>query len=218
MVEEMPFWLHAVAELPQFLRDSEAAGLTEEERTVIVEAIAANPQQGDAIRGSGGLRKVRFAAWGKGQKRRISSHNCLLWARRPRVSRRSSHKTGSGQFQRGGNCRLSKTDKRNRTILATEKWMTKAAHRIMQGLREAAAHARGEKVPGLKLHIPRVVNVSAVRRRTGLSQTAFSRQIGVSPGTLRNWEQGRRAPEGPARVLLAMLSRNPRIVEETLGE
>jgi putative transcriptional regulator len=96
--------------------------------------------------------------------------------------------------------------------------MTKAAHRIMQGLREAAAHARGEKVPGLKLHIPRVVNVSAVRRRTGLSQAAFSRQIGVSPGTLRNWEQGRRAPEGPARVLLAMLSRNPRIVEETLGE
>jgi len=84
--------------------------------------------------------------------------------------------------------------------------MTKAAHRIMQGLREAAAHARGEKVPGLNLHIPRVVNVSAVRRRTGLSQAAFSRQIGVSPGTLRNWEQGRRAPEGPARVLLAMLS------------
>jgi putative transcriptional regulator len=46
----------------------------------------------------------------------------------------------------------------------------------------------------------------------------FSRQIGVSLGTLRNWEQGRRAPEGRARVLLAMLSGNPRIVEETLGE
>jgi len=95
--------------------------------------------------------------------------------------------------------------------------MTKAAYRIMQGLREAAAHARGKKVPGLKIHIPDVVNVSAVRRRTGLSQAAFSREIGVSPATLRNWEQGRRAPEGPARVLLAMLSRNPRIVKETLG-
>jgi hypothetical protein len=71
----MPFSLHAVADLPQFLRDSEAADLTEEERTGTVEAIAANPQQGDAIRGSDGLRKVRFAARGKGQKRRISSHN-----------------------------------------------------------------------------------------------------------------------------------------------
>ena len=95
--------------------------------------------------------------------------------------------------------------------------MSKTANRIMQGLREATAHARGEKVPGLKLHTARFVNVSAVRRKTGLSQAAFSRKIGVSPGTLRNWEQGRRAPEGPARVLLAMLSRNPRIVEETLG-
>jgi putative transcriptional regulator len=95
--------------------------------------------------------------------------------------------------------------------------MKKAADRIIQGLREAAAHARGDAVAGLRLHIPRTVNVFAVRRRTGLSQAAFSRRIGVSPGTLRNWEQGRRRPDGPARVLLALLERNPRIVEDTLG-
>ena len=96
--------------------------------------------------------------------------------------------------------------------------MTKAADRVLQGLREAAAHARGAKVPGLKVHVPRTVDVYAIRRRTGLSQEVFSRRIGVSPGTLRNWEQGRRAPDGPARVLLAMLARNPTIVEETLGQ
>jgi putative transcriptional regulator len=96
--------------------------------------------------------------------------------------------------------------------------MTKAAERILQGLREAAAHAGGEKVPGLKIHVPRRVNVHAIRRRTGLSQAVFSRRIGVSTGTLRNWEQGRRMPDGPARVLLAMLACNPRIVEETLGK
>lgn len=95
--------------------------------------------------------------------------------------------------------------------------MSKTAERILQGLREAAAHARGEKVPGLKLHVPRTVDVYAIRRRTGLSQADFSRRIGVSPGTLRNWEQRRRTPDGPARVLLAMLARNPRIVEETLA-
>jgi putative transcriptional regulator len=67
------------------------------------------------------------------------------------------------------------------------------------------------------LHIPEKVDVAAVRGRTGLSQWAFARRIGVSPATLRNWEQGRRRPEGPARVLLAMLDRNPRIVEETLA-
>ncbi len=95
--------------------------------------------------------------------------------------------------------------------------MTKAGDRILQGLREAVAHARGARVPGLRIHVPRTVDVHAIRRRTGLSQTVFSRRIGVSTGTLRNWEQGRRAPDGPARVLLAMLARNPRIVEETLG-
>ncbi|WP_096703904.1 helix-turn-helix domain-containing protein [Magnetospirillum sp. 15-1] len=91
-----------------------------------------------------------------------------------------------------------------------------AADRIMQGLSEALAHAKGEMIPDLAPHIPAQVDVSAIRRRTGLSQAAFSRRIGVSPTTLRNWEQGRCSPKGPARVLLAMLDRNPRIVEETL--
>lgn len=95
--------------------------------------------------------------------------------------------------------------------------MTKPAGRVLQGLREAVAHARGENVTGLKLHIPRKVDVQAIRRRAGLSQEVFSRKIGVSTGTLRNWEQGRRVPDGPARVLLAMLAQNPKIVEETLG-
>jgi putative transcriptional regulator len=107
-------------------------------------------------------------------------------------------------------------DRRNRALVAQEAKMSKAAERIMQGLREAAAQARGEKVPGLKLHVPKKIDVHAIRRKTGLSQEAFSSRIGVSAGTLRNWEQGRRAPDGPARVLLAMLARNPRIVEETL--
>ncbi|WP_029015010.1 helix-turn-helix domain-containing protein [Niveispirillum irakense] len=94
--------------------------------------------------------------------------------------------------------------------------MSSSADRIMQGLQEAIAHARGEDVPGLVVHVPATVDVASVRRRTGMSQDMFSRRIGVSLGTLRNWEQGRRTPEGPARVLLALLDRNPRIVEETL--
>jgi hypothetical protein len=59
--------LHAVAEMPQFIRDAESAGLSEEERKTIVDAIAADPIQGDEIRGSGGVRKVRFAGRGKGK-------------------------------------------------------------------------------------------------------------------------------------------------------
>ncbi|CUW38351.1 Putative Transcriptional regulator, XRE family [Magnetospirillum sp. XM-1] len=95
--------------------------------------------------------------------------------------------------------------------------MGNAAERIIQGLTEALDHAKGKVVPDLVVHVPAQVDVSTIRHRTGLSQAAFSRRIGVSPATLRNWEQGRRTPEGPARVLLAMLERNPKVVEETLG-
>jgi len=88
---------------------------------------------------------------------------------------------------------------------------------IMQGLAEARRMARGESVEGLEIHEIEAVDVAAVRHLTKLSQIAFARRIGVSPGTLRNWEQRRRVPEGPARVLLALIARNPRIVEETLA-
>jgi hypothetical protein len=63
----MPAPLQAVAELPQFIRDAKAAGLSEGERTAIVDAVAADPLRGDEIRGSGGVRKVRFAGRGKGK-------------------------------------------------------------------------------------------------------------------------------------------------------
>ena len=81
----------------------------------------------------------------------------------------------------------------------------------------AVARSRGEDVPGLPLHVPDAIDVAAIRRRTGLSQAAFSARIGVALPTLRNREPGRRAPEGPARVSLAMLDRNPRVVEEAPG-
>lgn len=94
---------------------------------------------------------------------------------------------------------------------------------LVQSLKQAAAHARGEHVPGLVVHghapdVPAALDVAAIRRRTGASQARFARSIGIAVSTLRNWEQGRRRPEGPARVLLALLDRNPRVVAELLGE
>ncbi|TXN36327.1 helix-turn-helix domain-containing protein [Methylobacterium sp. WL7] len=89
---------------------------------------------------------------------------------------------------------------------------------VMAGLQDALAHARGEAVPGLVVHAPRVadLDVAAIRRRAGASQARFAQSIGIAVSTLRNWEQGRRRPEGPARVLLALLDRNPLVVQELL--
>lgn len=73
---------------------------------------------------------------------------------------------------------------------------------ILQGLREIK---RGE--------YSRVINipdVATVRERTGLSQARFAQLLGVSVRTLQDWEQGRRAPSGAARTLLAVANKNPR--------
>ena len=56
------------------------------------------------------------------------------------------------------------------------------------------------------------VDVTAIRQRTGLSQSDFAASIGVPEGTLVNWEQGRRQPSGPAKVLLALLAKKPNLV------
>ncbi len=62
----------------------------------------------------------------------------------------------------------------------------------------------------------RVVDVRALRRRLGMSQERFARSFHLSVGTVRDWEQGRALPDGPARVLLKLIERNPDIVLETL--
>ena len=96
--------------------------------------------------------------------------------------------------------------------------MSKAYDSIRRGLEEALAHAE-VRCDGAVTHEVRVPepDVAAIRARSGLSQTAFARSIGVAVGTLRGWEQGRRRPEGPARVLLALIEKRPSLVEEALS-
>ncbi len=64
---------------------------------------------------------------------------------------------------------------------------------------------------------PEEVNVRAVRRRSGLTQKAFAARYGFALGSLRNWEQGHRRPDGPARVLLTIIDREPKAVQRALA-
>ena len=89
---------------------------------------------------------------------------------------------------------------------------------LMASIAEARAFARGEAVAGLRVHRIPAIDIAAIRKQASATQDLFARQIGVSIATLRNWEQGRRQPEGPARVVLAMLARDPGIVARTLSE
>ena len=76
-----------------------------------------------------------------------------------------------------------------------------------------AKNTTGAVVHGVSVPEP---DVAAIRAKSGLSQRAFARSIGVAVDTLQGWEQGRRRPEGPARVLLALIDKRPGIVEDDL--
>ena len=61
-------------------------------------------------------------------------------------------------------------------------------------------------------------DVLTLRKFVGLTQETFAQALGISVHTLRNWEQGRRSPEGPALALLRIAARHPRIIHENLAE
>lgn len=88
---------------------------------------------------------------------------------------------------------------------------------IKQGLEEAKAFSNGQRADSVvhEISLPEI-NVSKIREQTGLSQAEFAKSIGVAKGTLLNWEQGRRTPNGPAQVLLALIARKPSVVQELL--
>ncbi len=77
---------------------------------------------------------------------------------------------------------------------------------ILEGLRELKRGETGR--------VTTVPAISAIRERTGLSQSQFARLLGVSVRTLQDWEQGRRAPSGAARTLLLVAAKHPKALLE----
>ena len=63
----------------------------------------------------------------------------------------------------------------------------------------------------------RTPQVSVIRRALGLSQEEFASRFQIPLGTLRDWEQGRKAPDAAARAYLVVIGRNPAAVAEALG-
>jgi putative transcriptional regulator len=98
--------------------------------------------------------------------------------------------------------------------------MSKSGAKILRGAREALGYARGEEKPHRvhKVAVPERIDVAAIRGRLKLSQQQFADRFGFSVANIRNWEQGIRRPEGPARTLLFVIDRDPKAVVRALRE
>src|SRR5271156_5682066 len=90
---------------------------------------------------------------------------------------------------------------------------------LIASLEQATAIMEGTLAPG-RVHraidVPDV-DVQKARQRLGMSQPAFAAAFGVALPTLRKWEQHARRPEGPARVLLRVIDREPEAVRRALA-
>ena len=87
---------------------------------------------------------------------------------------------------------------------------------LLESVKQAGQIKRGERKPSRSFEFA-PQDVRAIRKRLGKSQTEFALMIGVSVATLRNWEQGRRRPEGPARALLKVAAEAPEALERALS-
>jgi putative transcriptional regulator len=87
--------------------------------------------------------------------------------------------------------------------------------KLVASIKEAGQIKYGHRKPSRIFEIA-PPSIKAIRKKLNLSQSDFALMIGVSISTLQNWEQGRREPDGPAKALLKIASKNPKAVLEAL--
>lgn len=86
---------------------------------------------------------------------------------------------------------------------------------LVTSMKEAVDIDRGKKTPSRSFsYAP--LDIKRIREQTHKSQVAFSNMLGINVGTLRNWEQGIRTPDGAAMTLLRLVDANPQFVESVL--
>lgn len=85
---------------------------------------------------------------------------------------------------------------------------------LKAGLEDAIAFMRGDASRGVVHH---AVDIKALRTKVGKSQSQFAKAFQIPVGTVRDWEQGRRNPDAPARALLKIISADPAMVERLLA-
>jgi len=215
--------------------------MTEAERKLAVDTVAADPMAGDLIVGSGGCRKLRIAGrgFGKSGGYRIVAYFAgvdapvfLLWLcrkedlgsverKKRQPDQRSSQRFGESNRnpcrEPQGIGALITTGLPGPPRRGAITMDSKDFNGVLEGLNGAVAFARGDDAPGLRVHIPAEIDVKAIRDKLGMTQARFAERHGFSTAQVRDWEQGRRVPDPGVRALLKVIAAEPEMVERVLA-
>ncbi len=196
-------------ETPIFTADV-CALLSDEEYAALQQHLVAMPNAGAVIAGTGGLRKIRWAVAGKGKRggTRVIYYHVVAQAQIRMIL----------IYRKGIKDDLTPKEK---TVLRKiiGEWLTvykKLFKRLVDSMGQMDEIVRGVRAPSREFYVD-AAKVKEIRAITGLSQPKFAKLLHVDVGTLRNWEQGRREPTGPARALLRAIKNNPQAVLKALA-
>jgi len=202
--------MQTVAETPTFSRQADKL-FNEDERRDLIDYLAEHPLAGDEIPGTGGVRKVRFGASGRGKRGGVRviyffggegvPIYALLAYSKVRQDRFEPRRAPSGGRSRGGH-----------QVSREAKEMSTFGEDLIQSLNEALDHAKGDG-PAI-VHTP--ISPREVRMEAKLTQTQMAALMGMSLSGYRKWEQGRRQVSGPAATLLRVIAREPEAVKRAL--
>jgi hypothetical protein len=192
--------------------------MNEAEIVRLVDYLAVNPDAGDAIVGTGGCRKVRFAGRGKGKS---GGYRIVTFYSGPEIpvflfyayskadrsdldgKQRNALKAVTKEIvdlwpaNAGEECEMKKRKRKT------------AFDGILAGAKEALAYAHGEAdLSDYRVHIPDDIDVKAIRKATKLTQEAFAQRYGFNLARLRDLEQ---------RAYLLVIQKNPKAVKEALA-
>ena len=95
--------------------------------------------------------------------------------------------------------------------------MSKFGKELIASMKQAAAHARGRRVRGMRVTKVEIPDVKAIRRSLRMSQQRFAAAYRIPLPTLKNWEQGRRLPDAPAAAYLLAIKRRPKEILEAVA-
>jgi putative transcriptional regulator len=95
--------------------------------------------------------------------------------------------------------------------------VSKLGKELIASLEQAAAHARGRRVTGMRVHVVAMPDVKAIRRKLRMSQHQFAVSYRIPLATVKNWEQGRRQPDAPAAAYLQAIAKQPKAIRDALA-
>src|SRR5271157_1215658 len=166
---------------------------------------------------------------GQGQTRRFASDLLLPQCRRSPVpygdfreecSNRFVHAAAGGPEQATARTEIGLEGKEAEMKRASRRKPSEESvlgEKLLRSAQQARDWVQGKSVRVRVTYVPAPrVDVRKLRAKMGLSQTQFAAKFGFSLDSIQNWEQGHRQPEGPARVLLVVIAKNPRVVEDAL--